>query len=111
MEYNINMNRKANSDFETVADIIKTLEFKYDADYETKKQELFSQWEIFVGEKLAKYSYPKELTDDGVMLIFCKNSVVANELFNMRIQINELIKKKAKKIGQITFKYIKITYK
>ena len=44
---------------------------------------------------MAKYSSPKELTSDGILIVTCKNSVVANELFNSRIKLNEIIKKKA----------------
>lgn len=104
------MKQKKSSDFESVADILKTLELSYNVDYENSIQELFSYWKDFVGEKLAKYSSPKELTSEGVLIITCKNSVVANELFNLRMKINESIKKKAKKLGIDFFKYIKITY-
>jgi len=104
------MKQMKSSDFETVADILKTLDLKYNADYETKVQEFFSYWKEAVGEKLAEYSRPKELTSDGVLIIGCRNSVAANELFNSRIKLNEKLKKKAKNLELGFFKYIKITY-
>ncbi len=104
------MTRNKQSDFETAAQIIKSLDLKYDNDYETNIQNLFDDWINIVGEKLAKYSSPKELTSDGILIVGCKNSVVANELFISRIKINEIIKKKAIKNNLGFFKYIKITY-
>ena len=104
------MKQMKSSDFETVADILKTLDLKYNADYETKIQEFYSYWKEAVGEKMADYSEPKELTSDGVLIIGCRNSVVANEIFNSRIRINEKLKKKAKNLELRFFKYIKITY-
>ena len=38
------MKKMKSSDFETVADILKTLDLKYNADYETKVQEFFSYY-------------------------------------------------------------------
>ena len=110
MSYNKNMSQKMQSDFETAADILKSLDFNYNNDFEEQKQMLFSKWNEFAGEKLAKYSKPTDLTDDGVMIVKCKNSVVANELFVKKTDINALIKNEAKKIGQMPFKYIRITY-
>lgn len=98
------------SDFETAADIIKTIDFNYNGDFAEQKRMLFSKWGTFVGERLAKYSEPVDLTEDGVMLIKCENSVVANELFIKKNEINILLKREAKNTGQIPFKYIKITY-
>ena len=110
MSYNNNMNQKMQSDFETAADILKSIDFNYNNNFEEQKQTLFSKWNAFVGEKIAKYSEPKDLTEDGIMLIKCKNSVVANEIFLKKTEINALIKGEAKKIGQIPFKYIRIIY-
>lgn len=110
MSYNNNMKQNKQSDFETAAEILKAIDFNYDIDYEEKKCLLISKWKDIAGEKLAKYSEPKELTDDGILLITCQNSVVANELFIKKNEINTLIKSEAKKIGQIPFKYIRIMY-
>lgn len=96
--------------FETPADILKTLKFTIDKDFSEKVEALFAEWENVVGEKLAKYSKPKTLTDDGILIVTCKNSVVGNELFNSRIKINSVLKKKAQKNQIDFFKYIKITY-
>lgn len=96
--------------FETAADIIKSLNFTVQRDYSDKAEALFSEWEYVVGEKLAKYSKPKKLTEDGILIVSCKNSVVGNELFNSRIRINKILEEKAKKNHIDFFKYIKITY-
>lgn len=96
--------------FETPADIIKSLNFTVEKDFSGKVEALFAEWENVVGEKLAKYSKPKKLTEDGILIVSCKNSVVGNELFNSRIKFNKILKEKAKKNQIDFFKYIKITY-
>lgn len=96
--------------FETPADILKTLKFTVDADLSERVDRLFSEWTNIVGEKLAKYSTPKTLTNDGILIVSCKNSVVGNELFNSRMQINKILKEKAQENQIDFFKYIKITY-
>ena len=102
----------ANSEFfETAADILKTMNLQYDYSYEKNVQTLFSQWIDIVGENLAKYSSPQRLTENGILFVCCKNSIVANELFNNRTSINKIIKTKAKELYLNDFKYIKITYK
>lgn len=97
-------------DFETPADILKTMKFTVDKDLSERVGNLFSKWSDIVGEKLAKYSTPKTLTNDGILIVSCKNSVVGNELFNSRIEINKKLKEKAEENQINFFKYIKITY-
>lgn len=99
---------KQNSELERIGDIIKTIAFEFDEDVEAKKQELMSKWGEVAGEKLFQYSAPVEIDDVGVMRIVCKNSVVSNELFNNRMEINKKLKSIAKGLG-IDFKYIKLT--
>ena len=96
--------------FETAADIIKSLNFTVEKDFSDKVEALFAEWEDVVGKKLAKYSKPKKLTEDGILIVSCKNSVVGNELFNSRIKFNKILKEKEKKNQIDFFKYIKITY-
>lgn len=96
--------------FETAAEILKTLNFTIDKDFSEKVDALFAEWENVVGKKLARYSKPKKLTEDGILIVSCKNSVVGNELFNSRIKINSILKKKAKENQIDFFKFIKITY-
>lgn len=104
------MKEKQYNDFSTAAEIIELLDLKFDDKYEKKISELMDQWTDIVGERIAKYSEPQELTNDGIMIISCKNSIVANEIFNSRQTINEEIQKRAKKTDINTFKYIKIKY-
>lgn len=99
---------KKNSELERIGDIIKTIAFSFDEDIEAKKRELMSKWGEVAGEKLLKYSTPVDIDDVGVMRIVCKNSVVSNELFNNRIEINKKLKSIAKNLG-IDFKYIRLT--
>lgn len=101
---------KQSSDFETAAEIIKTLDLSFDEDYENSLQKLFEQWNEVVGEKIAKYSKPKTLTDDGVLIVACDNSIAANELFSKREYVNKAMKKLAAELKIHGFRYIKITY-
>lgn len=96
--------------FETAAEIIKSLNFTIEKDFSDKVEALFAEWENVVGEKLAKYSKPKKLTEDGILIVSCKNSVAGNELFNSRIKFNAILRERAKKNQIDFFKYIKITY-
>lgn len=99
---------KRNSELERIGDIIKTIAFGFDEDIEAKKQELMSKWGEAAGEKFLKYSTPVDIDDVGVMWIVCKNSVVSNELFSNRIEINKRLKSIANDLG-IDFKYIRLT--
>ncbi len=104
------MNLQQETDFSTAADIIKSLGLTLNEEYEKKKAFLFEQWSEIAGQSVAKYSYPDKLTEEGVLIIKCKNSVVANEIFNLRTKINEEFRKRAKIINLGCFKYIKVTY-
>ena len=42
------------SDFETAAEILKTLDLSFDDDYENNLEKLFGQWNDIVGEKIGK---------------------------------------------------------
>lgn len=98
---------KQKSEPERIGDILKTITFDFDKDIETKKSELMSKWGEVVGEKLSQYSKPLNIDDFGVMEVQCQNSIVSNELFNKRIQINEKFKKYAQD-SNINFRYIKL---
>ena len=99
---------KQNSELERIGDILKTLKFNFDEDVESKKIELMSKWKEVVGEKLSQYSKPVKIDDSGVMQVSCKNSVVSNELFNQRVEINKKLKIHAKTL-EVEFKYIRLT--
>ena len=98
------------SDFETAAEILKTLDLSFDDDYENNLEKLFGQWNDIVGEKIGKYSKPKTLTDDGILIVTCDNSIVANELVSKREFVNKKIKKLTAELKISGFRYIKITY-
>lgn len=102
---------KRQSEPKCISDIIKSLNIQYNVESEVNKQELLTKWKEIAGEKTAKYSYPKALTDKGIMIIVCKNSVVANEIFKNKNEINKKFSEEAEKAGINYFKYIKITYK
>ena len=99
---------KRNSDLERVGDILKTISFDFDEDVEAKKAELMSKWGDIVEEKFLRYSKPVQIDDLGVMRIVCKNSVVSNELFSIRENINRKFRVFAKDLG-LNFRYIKLT--
>ena len=99
---------KQNTEFEKIGDILKTITFDFDEDEEAKKSELMSKWEETVGNKLYQYSKPERIDEFGVMFVKCQNSVVSNELFSMRAEINSRLKKLAEEI-KTQFRYIKLT--
>lgn len=99
-----------NFDFKTVASILEKLNLNYDALYEKNVQQFIEEWENIAGEKLAKFSSPQQFNEQGILYIKCNNSVVANEIFNKKNEINEILRKKSLELGLKNFKYIKIIY-
>ena len=87
------------SNFESMKDIINQLDLKYDATIETNKQKFFDQWENIVGKKLSSVSKPIEINKNSVLVVACKNSFIANELFLAKNNFIELIEDKSKELG------------
>lgn len=48
---------------------------------------LYKFWKKSAGEKLASHSRPYSMTSNGVMVIACKNAIVAQELMLKKTQI------------------------
>ena len=97
-------------DFSKLSDIIQNFRVQYNKEQIDNEGDFFSEWKSVVGEKLAQHSAPKKLTQDGILIISCTNSVVANEIFNAKDKINKKLKTIANNSGINCFKYIKITY-
>lgn len=98
------------SNFESINDVINQIGFKYDQPLEAKKEEFFNCWEELVGQKLAAVSKPLELDSKNVLLISCKNSFIANELFLSKKNLLSVIEEKAVEIG-LEIKDIRFDYK
>ncbi len=69
------------TDFQTVHEIIDSFKDKLDISKSVKKNNLFKFWKKSVNSSIYKLSYPYSLTNDGILIISCKSSVVANEIF------------------------------
>ena len=98
------------SNFESINDVINQIGFKYDKPLEDKKEAFFNSWEELVGKKLAMVSRPIELDSKNILLISCKNSFIANELFLSKKNLLSLLEEKAAEIG-LEIKDIRFDYK
>lgn len=87
------------SEFESINDIIKQFDFKYDSSKENNKSMFFCLWEDIIGEKIASVSTPVELTEKAILKISCANSFVANELFMQKKNLILLLKEKAQELN------------
>ena len=103
------MSKLNNSYFQSIQDILSTMEIKKnisDVDEETLKE----NWKQCVGEKISGVSEPSNLSQDGVLTIVCANSLVANELYLERNNLLQIIREKFENLG-IEIKVLKIDTK
>lgn len=84
------------SEFESIKEVMNQFNFKYDASAESQKQQFFDDWTEVVGQKLAAVSKPVEVTRNNVLIIYCANSFIANELFLEKNGLLELVQEKIK---------------
>lgn len=95
-----------NSYFESIQDILSTIEFKNEV-FEVDEKTLAETWKECVGEKIAEVSKPSNLSKDGVLTIACVNSLVANELYLERNNLLQILREKFENLG-IEIKVLKI---
>lgn len=104
------MKKIYNSNFEMIQDVIKEIDFNYEASVQESKEEFFKSWEQIIGRKISKLTKPYEISDDNVLTIRCADSYVANELYFEKEKILSLVKEKTEKLG-IKIEDIRFDYK
>lgn len=98
------------SQFESIQEVISSIDFKYDASLEAQKQQLFDDWVDVVGKKLSTVSKPLEVTKNNVLVVSCASSFIANELFLVKNSLLELLQEKIQdsniQINDLKFEYM-----
>ena len=104
------MKRLNNSNFSSIEDIIKNLNFNYD-EKNAKNIELLSKyWKEAIGEKVSTLSKVYEYSNNNVLTVICSDSYTANELYYVKDKIINIMNEKTKNMG-IKIKDIKFDYK
>ena len=73
------------SNFETLDEIIKNINFNC--------------WVEVVGKKISKFSKVLDISDDNKLTIVCADSFVANELYLEKVKLLAMMKEKAHNLG------------
>ena len=100
------MGKLNNSYFESIQEILSTMEFHKET-CEIDEKTLSETWKECVGEKIAEVSQLSNLSQNGVLTVICANSLVANELYLERNNLLQIIREKFENLG-IEIKAIKI---
>lgn len=99
------------SNFETLQEIIKNINFNYSADSVQTLEQLSECWKKVIGNKISKYTKVYDFSSDNILTIVCSDSFVANELYIEKSKLLKIMKEKANKSGinivDILFNYKK----
>ena len=68
-----------NKNFQDLPTVLKNVLKKYELTESIESNQLFTRWDIFVGEKIAKQCKPVEFTN-GELVIQAKNNIWRQEL-------------------------------
>jgi hypothetical protein len=98
------------SDFESIKDVIKSLNFNYNPDDYQRKETLQKCWIDTIGEKISKLAKVYNFSSDNKLTVSCADSFVANELYLEKDKILNIMNKKAQETG-IKIEDIKFDYK
>ncbi len=104
------MKKLNNSNFELIEDIIKTIDFKYDDKHQKKIDCLEEFWVDIAGVKLSQISRVYDVLKDDIIVVICKDSFIANELYLKKDKLLKEMKEKSKELG-INIKDMKFNYK
>lgn len=103
------MNKLNNSDFESLENIIKSIDFDYNPGEQKKEDKLADIWKNITGEKISEMTkvigYSK-----NTITVSCCDSYVANELYNAKEKLIKLLMKDLQQ-SDITVTDIKFEYK
>ncbi len=103
------MSKLNNSNFQSIQDILSTMELRKEFS-EVDEKLLLKTWKEAVGDKISEVSEPSNLSQDGVLTIVCANSLVANELYLERNNLLQIVREKFENLG-IEIKVLKIDTK
>jgi len=104
------MRKLNNSDFESIENIIKGLNIKYE-EYRINEAEVIqSCWNETIGNKISKFTKVYKINTDKVITVICSDSYVSNELYYQKDKIIQLMNKKLQKVG-IQISDVKIDYR
>ena len=87
------------SNFETLDEIIKNINFNYKEEAVQKLENLSNCWVEVVGKKISKFSKVLDISDDNKLTIVCADSFVANELYLEKVKLLAMMKEKAHNLG------------
>lgn len=104
------MKRLNNSNFELLQDVIKNLDFNYDAQTCQNIEKLNEFWGETIGNKISKLAKVYEFSNDNILIISCSDSFVSNELYFAKEKLLQNMNKKVEELG-IKIKDIKFDYK
>ena len=103
------MNRNC-AEFETIQDIMKTLDFGYDEAAGKRAGMLESAFQSFAGGKFSTSARIYDILEDNTAVVVCSDAVTANELYMEKDKLLNIMDEKVQKSG-IKIKDIKIDYK
>lgn len=99
------------SNFETLQDIIKNIDFNYSEESVQTLEQLSDIWKKIIGNKISQFTKVYDFSSDNILTIVCSDSFVANELYMEKIKLLKMMKEKAEKTGinivDILFNYKK----
>jgi hypothetical protein len=104
------MKRINNSNFETLEDIIKTIDFNYNPQNVQNIEEMQKYWVSTVGEKISKLAKVLDYSADNILTVCCADSFISNELYLEKDTILKKMNIKVQETG-IIIKDIKFDYK
>lgn len=86
------------TNFDGIDSIIESMLGSKEMKKAITRNNLYKFWEKTVGAKFAKISFPYGMAPNNIMIISCKNAVVAQELLFKKQEILESIKPYAKSL-------------
>ena len=105
------MKKLYNSSFELIDDIIKTIKFDDIESKQDRMTKIQNSWSSVSGSELSKLSRVYDILNDDTLLVICKDSFVANELYfrksSVLNKLNEELKVQGINIKDIKFDYRK----
>ncbi len=104
------MKSLSNSNFSSIQEIIKDIDFNYDEENAKNIEYINNCWQKTVGEKISRYSKPAKYSKDEILTILCSDSYTANELYFVKEKLINIMNENIKDMG-IKIKDIKFDYK
>ena len=104
------MKKINNSNFESLKDVIESIDFNYNPDDCQRIEKLQEFWEDTIGKKISKLAKVYGFSSDNKLTVSCADSFVSNELYLEKEKILKIMNRKAEETG-IKIEDIKFDYK